>query len=170
MDERHNARRVHKTQIDFPTILTGVKNYQDVQTTIAKTISEMREQGIKRFGFVSGRIGRGNENDPVLRLQSIKDDMAEMRKYTKYLQEKYGIPVISSVDIFDVVWDKLEETHLSQNERSARMKELFRTVLRNGVTDIFMMEGWKDAPGSVDEHETAREIGIIIHDPEPIVN
>ena len=126
----------------------------------------MRAQGIERFGFVSGRIGKGTESSPNLRLRSIKDDMEKMRKYTEYLREKYEAPIFSSVDIFDTVWKKLEETHLPSTERSLRMKELFRAILKGGITDIYMMNGWEEAPGAVDENETAKTIGLIIHDPE----
>lgn len=168
MDEEKELTQTHNAQIHFPTILLGVRNYESIQTAISKTIAAMRVGGTKRFGFVSGRMGNGSETNPALRLQSIKDDMIMMRKYTEQLQKKYRIPIFSSVDIFNTVWEKLEETSLPQSERSAKMKALFRAILKSGITDIYMMKNWEEAPGSIDEREISEQIGLTIHNPEPI--
>ena len=142
--------------IDFATILTGVKNYDEIQDAIGKTFSDMKERGNERVGFVSGSLGNKG--------RSMKEDMELMRKYTAKLHQEYGFPVFSSADIFSTVWRDLKETKLTQEERSSRMKQLFRGILKNGVTDIFMMPDWREAEGATDEFETARQIGIKIHD------
>lgn len=53
-------------------------------------------------------------------------------------------------------------------ERSKKMKWLFRELLGSGVTDIFMIDGWRESEGAMDEYVTAQQLNITIHDLDPI--
>ena len=126
-----------------------------------QSINALKQKGNTRIEFASGSLGNGE--------QSIQADMDEMQAWTEVLRKEHDIPIFSSVDVFRNAWDKLDETHLSQKERSEKMKELFRGILHVGITDIFILlipPGWRKAPGAVDEFETAEQIGITIHDLE----
>lgn len=166
MDERTSIDTNLPNQINFTSILNGVKNYEGITTKLRKTFSSLKESGIERIGFVSGPVANSSETEPGLRVQSIKEKMELMRQFTLKLRLKYQFPILSSTDIFDIVWKELEETNLPTEERAVKMKELFREILKGGVTDIFMMPSWKESPGAIDEYETAKQIGIVIHDSE----
>jgi len=48
------------------------------------------------------------------------------------------------------------------------MKELFRGILSSGVSDIFMIEGWRNSEGAQDEYNFSKKLGTIqIHDLDP---
>lgn len=166
MDERLTGDLILNNQINFPTLLATVKNYGDIASSLKKTFGLLKEKGVEKIGFVSGPIANTAETDPVQRRKSIKVKMQLMRDYTTILRMRNQYPIFSSTDIFDIVWQELEETKLSKEERAKKMQLLFREILRNGVTDIFMMKDWRDSPGAIDEYETAKEIGINIHDLE----
>ncbi|MDO8621059.1 MAG: hypothetical protein Q7R31_02145 [Candidatus Levybacteria bacterium] len=153
--------QIQNIQIDFPTILKGVKNYGEIQTAIGQAIRDKRQKGIK-VGFVSGPGGE-NHPDTDIRKKLRDEAMKRMREYTIGLREKHDYPIFASTDIFDTVWKALEETKLTEEERKPLMINLFDKILESGITDIFMMEGWRKAPGAVKEHEKAEEIGIKIH-------
>lgn len=162
--DKHETGQIQEIQINFPTILDGAKNYGDIQTAIGKAVNEKKQKGIDRVGFVSGRLYR----------ESMRKDMDLMRKRTEELREEHRIPIFASTDIFfDTLWESLEETQLTQEERRPLMLKLFREILKSGVTDIYMMPGWsklnegEDTNGAIDEFFTAKEIGIRIHDLDP---
>lgn len=151
------------TQFDFSTILRGVTNYAGIETAIKGAVDVMKEGGAKRIGFVSGPVG-SSETDRDKRSGEIKSNMDRMEECTKALHEEHKFPIFSSTDIFRTVWKELDETHLPREEMSDQMKILFRNILKNcGVTDIFMMKGWKESRGAADEYVNAKYFGITIH-------
>ena len=150
-------------QFDFFTILRGVTNYAGIETAIKGAVDVMKERGVKHIGFVSGPVG-SSETDRDKRSEEIKANMDRMEECTKALHKKHKFPIFSSTDIFRTVWKELEETKLPSLERSDQMKILFRGILKNcGVTNIFMMERWKESGGAVDEYVNAKHFGIAIH-------
>lgn len=162
------------TQIDFPVILKDVKNYNDIQIAIGKEIGRLKGLGIKKIGFVSGKIGNPNINDKKLFDESCRNDRERMRKLTKELGERNKFPIFSSTDIFiDPIWNVLEETNLAEEERKPLMINLFNKILESGVTDIYMMEGWGqerikgEGNGAIAEFKTAKFLEIEIHDLDP---
>lgn len=155
MTEPVDARSPSDIQINFDAILTGARNYQDIQAAIKKTIDEKKQIGIERIGFVSGGI-RSSDSEA-------KIDRAKMRDVTSELRMQHDIPIFASTDIFDIVWTDLEETRLTPQERKPHMVSLFRGILGSGVTDIYMIEGWQNASGAVDEYMIAQTLGINIH-------
>ncbi|QQG44393.1 MAG: DUF4406 domain-containing protein [Candidatus Roizmanbacteria bacterium] len=169
MGEERNIGKSQGPQIDFHKIIGAVRNFSDIQNALKKSIDEMKERGIQKIGFVSGPVAKNSEPDPELRRKSTMENSERMRKYAAQLREEQGFPVFASTDIFDIIWDDLEELKrvkegtLSREEMSAMMKPLFQEVLRSGVTDIYMIPGWDQSEGAVDEFKTAQEIGINIH-------
>ena len=90
--------------------------------------------------------------------------MQLLAKNGSSLSEQFGFLVFSSTEIFTSgIWESLPETVLPSQERSHIMKELFRGILRGGVTDVFMMPGWEESEGAVDEYNTAQELGLTTH-------
>lgn len=154
MTEPVDARSPADVQINFGAILTGARNYQDIQVAIKKAIDGKKQRGIDKVGFVSGGIRDGVE---------AKLDRDKMRETTSQLREQYGTPIFASTDIFDTVWTDLDETPLMKKDRDSHMLALFRGILGSGVTDIYMLDGWQNASGAVDEHKAAQNLGITIH-------
>lgn len=145
---------ISNSQIDFPKILSGVKNYKEIQSTLIRKFTQITQAGINKIGFVSGPIRKEPFSDT---------DRKKMRETVDNLKEEEGYLVFASTDIFDAVWNDLEETKLSDEERKPKMDELFEGLIRNGITDIYMMPGWEDARGCEAEHKAAIEAGISIH-------
>lgn len=146
-------------QIDFQGILAGAANFHDIQEKLLSRLNIMRNQeGVKRIGFVSGGVAnRGQEN--------ILSSMRQLSAYTEKLRRESGLTILSSTDIFQVegLWKRLPEPKLPEAEKSKKFLELFRGILRGGVTDIFMTPSWENSKGAKDEYNTAIEIGINIH-------
>jgi hypothetical protein len=154
-------------QINFPALLVGVKNYDGICHVIRNVLTEMKERGNQKVGFVSGPVDNSDDSNPEVKRAFMKANMERMRKYTKKLQEKNTFPTFASTDIFDSAWNDLEETNFSPEERKAKTKELFRTILASGVTDIYMIEGWRESDGAKDEFKAAKELALEIHDLDP---
>lgn len=148
-------------QIDFPIVLAGTGNFDDIQEKLLRRLNIMRTQeGVQRIGFVSGRTRN-------------KAEYRKLAAYTKKLREEYEFPIFSSMDIFgnNELWKKLPEPKLPEAEKREKFFELFDEILGGGVTDIFMTPGWDDKDptedhpsGSEHEHATAKNLGINIHD------
>lgn len=169
MVEEQNANRLG-TQIDFRTILAGAKTYGDIQEAIRQAVVETKEKGVEKVGFVSGSVANIPKNIMgEARRELIGKNMERLRTHTANLREKHMFPIFSSADIFDAAWKELIETNLTPEVRASKMRELFRGILRNGITDIFMTPGWDRSAGAVDEFKTATEIDITIHHVEPLL-
>lgn len=164
MKDTENAQPTHSKQIDF-SILKGSTNFQEITNRLTRSLQKLREQGNQHVGFVSGPVANSTDPDPSVRYQSMLDNMARMRKRVTELRKEYQFPIFASTDIFDTVWRELEEIqNLSPEEKSFKMKEFFRGILESGhITDIFMLDRWKEARGSIDEHKITEEIKIAIH-------
>ncbi len=165
MSELHESQPSSVQQIDFAKILRGAKKYTDIETAIAKSIAELKAQGIERIGFVSGPINNSKDPDPRVKREIMMRNEENMRQEIIRLAEEHGFPVFGSTNIFDVVWKQLEETKLDPEQRP--MEELFNKILGSGVTDIFMIKGWRDAPGAIKEKEFSANNGIMFHDEDP---
>lgn len=144
-------------QIDFDTTLNGATTYDQIAERIAHAIAEMKGRGFGRIGFVSGPLGK----------ETMTEDMEKMRAREVELQREHGFPFLSSADIFGKHWRDIEETALPQPERHLRMNDLFGKILGSGVTDIYMMDGWRQADGCVHESQVAEDLGINVLNPEP---
>lgn len=162
----HEGEGVKGPQINYPEVLAGVQNYEGIQSAMAKAIREMKQKGVTRIGFLSGRLGIS---------RTMSEDMEEMRRMSQELCLEHKISIISSADIFHTVWNDLDETSLPETKRKPKMVALFNGILESGVTDIFLMEGWdKDGSGKFDkesgsyeEFKTARRLGLNIIDLDP---
>jgi hypothetical protein len=165
MAELNESQQFKVAHIDFAKILQGAKKYDDIEQAIAKSIAELKAQGMERIGFVSGPINNSKDPDPRVKREIMMRNEENMRQEIIRLAEEHGFPVFGSTNIFDVVWKQLEETKLDPEKRP--MTKLFNRILGNGVTDIFMIKGWRDAGGALKEYEFSELNGINIHDEDP---
>lgn len=156
-------------QLDMPSILKDARDFASVKTVIVEAIKKMRTQGITRIGFVSGPIGNASPYVDDETGTAINKSMDEMRKVTEEMVTKHHIPIFSSTDIFRVKWKDLSEVQQIQQgtligpEKDGAMNALFGGILEEGgITDIFMMKGWRKAPGAIYEHSVAEKPGSVI--------
>jgi len=160
-------------QLDMRAVLKDATNFTGIKTAVVGAIQEMRVKGATRIGFISGPLGEtsGYVNDQAG--SAWKKSMNEMKKVEEEMITQYQIPIFSSADIFGTKWEELVEGRqineglLVGDEKSAVMNSLFHDLLiEGGITDIFMMKGWRNAPGAVYEHSVANrpDSVIAIHD------
>lgn len=169
MTELYESQHPNIPRIDFAKILPGSKNYDDIINRTTQTIADLKSKGVERIGFVSGPILPDNTDpDPKIQKTVREKNEANMRMSIARLTQEQGIPIFGSTSIFDVVWKELEETKLPPLERSPLIKNMFNTLLGNCVTDIFMIKGWRDAGGSLNEYDFSMNNGINIHDEDPL--
>lgn len=114
--------------------------------------------GIIRIGYVAGIV---NSDGP----QYFEINRKKLANHAGKLRRIHKFPMFSAVDVFsDYVYAQLEEMELSFDQREAKMRSFWRKILKSGcVTDIFMTPRWDRSNGAVDEHKTAKTIGLTIH-------
>lgn len=148
--------------INFRSSLSTAENYEFIQNSVISKLGNLKENGVVRIGFVSGPIN----NTPDRRLA--KQNLTNLNEITINLREQNEFPIFSSIDMFpDGLWNKLPETKLPKEERSLLLRNLFRSILSSGITDIYMAPGWKESGGARDEYETAIKLNLNIHDLDP---
>lgn len=153
-------------QIDYETVLKDVHNLEDIGFVVCDVISKLRESGVTEVGFVSGPVNNSKDPDKKVRYEVMKENMQYMREVASNLRAERGTPIVASTDIFDVAWRDLEEVQpdFPEGKRSERMKDLFDKILASGVTNVFMIRGWRNSEGALHEKKTAENLGIQIHD------
>ena len=89
----------------------------------------------------------------------------KLANHTKKLRIIHKFPIFSAIDVFSTdVYMRLKEMTLSFEKREVKMRFFWREILKSGyITDIFMTPRWDKSNGAVDEHKTAKIIGLTIH-------
>ena len=150
--------------------LTIMRNeiYQEIQNSssldhvregLARVFNAVKSaEKNQRIGVVSGIISSdGDEN--------IERNTRRLEQFTKAVSGKFGIPVFSTADVFgNGMYDKVEEFQFERELREQHFRNFWKMVFETGhITDIFMTPGWERSIGAYDEHEIAKEKGMIIH-------
>lgn len=139
--------------------IKGLTKLEKVLNEVNILLSKVRQKSTeKRLGYVAGII----TSDGKEHMQKNIDILA---KHTEILKKKYGFPIFSAVDIFgNGVYQKLEDFNQEEHLREKSFIEFWRKILSSGhITDIFMTPRWKESKGAIDEHETAKKLGLTIH-------
>ncbi len=118
------------------------------------------KNGSDKLGYVAGMI---TSDGP----EHIARNIKRLALFTETLRRMHGFPVFSATDIFDSgVYARLGVDLLDPKARQAEFQRFWRSVLETGqVTDIFMTPRWDLSEGAIDEHETAKKLGLTIHFP-----
>ena len=125
--------------------------------SLFQVIKTQRESGGK-IGYVAGII---NSDGP----QSVKINRRRLTQYAKLLKKLHLFPIFSAADIFTHRVNRtIQEMRLPIVERESRVYIFWRKLLSSGhITDIFMTPRWEISKGAVDEHKTAKRVGLKIH-------
>lgn len=125
-----------------------IKNSEKIITERLKSANKESKSG--RIGFVAGKL---SSDKP---LDIIKNFIALYRN-TKSIKAQINFPIFSSLDFFFLtILIKLT----SSEEINQR---LWGNILKSGyISDIFMMPGWKQSKGAVNEHQIAKKSGLKI--------
>lgn len=156
-------------QLDMGSILKDARDFAGVKIAVVKAIKRLKDQGFYRIGFVSGPLGGTSAYVSDETGSAMDKSMDEMKRITEKMIANHKIPVFSSTDIFRAKWNELHEVQRIQQgtltgaKKDATMNSLFGGILEEGsITDMFMMKGWRKAPGAVYEHSVAEKPGSII--------
>ncbi len=170
MAEPLETGRSKTPQFDMPSILRDATDFTSAKVAITKAIKELRSQGVTRIGFVSGPVGNTSSFVDDENGTAMQKSMREMKKVTEEMIAEHKFPIFSSTDIFWAKWEELAEGKqinegtLAGKEKETAMNNFFGGILEeSGITDIFMMKGWRKAPGALYEHSIAVKPGSIIH-------
>lgn len=162
MKDLSEARDSNIPHLDMQFVLKDARNFTDVKEAIIAETNRLRRLGATRIGFVSGPIGDTSRHIDDETGTAMEKSMNEMRALARQLSNQHHISIFSSADIFKARWDELDEGQkinkglLVGKEKEAVMNSLFGGILEEGaITDIFMMDGWKNAPGALYERKIA---------------
>ena len=135
--------------------LKNAKNLIHVREELIRLFKEARTT---KIGYVAGVIySEGPE--------FADNNLKKLSFYAEQLRALHDFPMFTAVDVFPhEVYNNLEEWKLSFEEREVKVRQFWREILKSGhVTDIFMTPRWEKSKGALDEHKTARQLGLEIH-------
>lgn len=138
---------------------TNATNLTKLREDLVVLFENVRKQrGLKKFGYVSGIISSDGDD-------KAEENIAILAEHTEKIRYTNNFPIFSATDIFTkILYEKLEETKKTRDEREAAFRTFWREVLEMGkITDIFMTPRWEAPRGANDEHETAKKLGLTIH-------
>lgn len=138
--------------------VTSLLHVEKELVKLFKTTSKQAGGGITRIGYVAGIITSDGPGYFVANRKRLADYVRKLRKIHKF-------PMFSAVDVFSSeVYERLEEWKLPSSEREAKVRSFWRKILKSGhVTDVFMTPRWEKSKGALDEHKTAKKIGLRTH-------
>lgn len=141
----------------FDKVLEKVRNVEDVRVAVIDLLKSTRENSL-RLGFVSGIIFSDG-------IEHKARNLRRLGAYTYKLRTQHDFPIFSGIDIFySGLYEKLPEAQLPFEERRIHFFKVWKDIVGCGhITDIFMTPRWKNSEGSIDEHTTAKKLGIIIN-------
>ena len=138
-------------------LLKSAKNLVHVREELIK-LFKVTKNGNAKIGYVAGVMySEGPE--------FAKTNLDRLISHAEKLRKLHGFPMFTAVDVFPhEVYNNLEEWKLSFEEREEKVRQFWREILKSGhVTDIFMTPRWEKSKGALDEHKTARQLGLKIH-------
>lgn len=139
--------------------LKNARNLVQVREEMIKLFLAAKQQaGVERIGYVAGIINSGGP-------EYIRVNRTRLVEYTKKLRKIHKFPLFSAIDVFPPkIYNSLEEWKLSFEQREEKARIFWASMLKSGhITDIFMTPLWDRSKGALDEHETAKKMGIKIH-------
>jgi quinol monooxygenase YgiN len=135
-------------------------NMAEVRDAVVALFQTIREEtGQDNIGYVAGVIGSEGED-------KVEANRRILAEHTERIRQEAGFPIFSATDIFEnpELWGRLPEIKLERDERRRAFINFWREVLELGkITDIYMTPRWEISEGAMDEHDTARRLGIQIH-------
>lgn len=144
---------------DIGPSLKSAKTLHHVKRDLVKLFKTTKEKNNTiKIGYVAGIItSEGAEHFKVNRKR--------LADYVKKLRRIHKFPMFSAIDVFSSeVYERLVEWKLPFDEREVKARSFWRKILKSGhITDVFMTPRWEKSKGAVDEHETAKKIGLTIH-------
>lgn len=144
---------------EIQNAIEGLTKLENVFKKVNNLLSDIRKKSTgKRLGYVAGII----TSDGKEHMQRNIDILAN---HTERIKEKYGFPIFSAVDIFgNGVYQRLDDFNQEELLREKLFLEFWRKILSSGhITDIFMTPRWNESKGAIDEHKTAKKLGLKIH-------
>ena len=138
--------------------LKSAKNLIHVREELVKLFKTTKNGKAAKIGYVAGII---TSDGP----EYFETNRKRLVDYVKKLGKIHSFPMFSAVDVFSSeVYERLEEWKLPFGEREVKVRFFWREILKSGcVTDIFMTPRWDKSKGAINEHKTAKEIGLKIH-------
>jgi len=105
-----------------------------------------------RLGYCAGLVSsEGSEH--------VTKNFERLVRFARHLEQLHGFAVFSSGDIF-----RPEVLEIVKHSPEHDFYQFWRNVLSSGlVTDVFMTPRWERSRGAMDEHETAKKLGIAIY-------
>jgi hypothetical protein len=134
----------------------NAKSIAEVKEGVLLVLKELKNQGNRRIGYVSGLItSEGSEN--------MAKNVQRLVKFTDFVRSQNNFPIFSPTD---VVSDELFERLGLEEFQKTDWEKFWRDILgteEKYVTDMFMTPRWEASRGASDEHAVAKEVGMQIH-------
>jgi hypothetical protein len=133
--------------------LQGASTLQQIASGLTNLFLEMRHEGVREIGYVSGMItSEGPEN--------IDRNLERLDVYTSQLQKKYPFPIFSQNDIFTPdVYEAIKQSGATHED----FDKFYRDVHGSGyITHMFMTPKWELSLGANEEYHTAKKNNLNI--------
>ncbi len=127
----------------------------DVLNITVDTISHIKGKNSKiKIGYVAGKV-TSDGKDNILK------NLKRLHAFTNKVSLKFGENIFSAADVFseEIYW----KINLHKPVHEREFYSFWRKIVKSGITDIFMTPEWESSNGAIDEHQTAKKIGIKIH-------
>lgn len=144
---------------DIKLALKNSKTLHHVRRNLIRLFEDTKlKNKTNRIGYVAGII---NSDGP----EYYRANRKRLTDYVKKLGEIHKFPMFCAVNVLSSeVYEKLAEWKLPFSEREVKARSFWRKILKSGhVTDVFMTPRFEKSEGALDEHKTAKKIGLTIH-------